>query len=194
MSRTAEYVKTISGLINYEEADWDVLAAERETIKTWAPELIAAFYDTLYSLDDTRKVFHEGERPKLEATLEKWIVSILSGRQNDEFWDHQWYVALLHIQRGTKNLFMLGIMNRLQQVFLEKSIQNFTPQRALEVFEAFLRISGMVAGLIAQCYDEVTETSTRDGLTRVGLNEALIKRIKDMQITKMLEEVKGSAG
>lgn len=189
MSRTDSYVKTIAKLINYNEADWDVLASEKETIKTWAPELISAFYDTLYSIEETSKVFHEGERSKLEATLEQWIVTILSGRQGSEFWDHQWYIALLHIKRGTKNLFMLGIMNRLQQVVLEKSIANFTSQRALEVFEAFLRISGMVAGLIAHCYDEVAETSTHDGLARVGLNDALVKRIKDMQIDKMLKEV-----
>ena len=189
MSKTTQYVNTISSLINYEASDWDVLQSERDVIITWAPELICAFYDTLYSIEDTRKVFHEGEREKLEATLEKWIFSILSGRQGEEFWDHKWYVALLHIKRGTKNLYMLGIMNRLQQVFLEKCISDFTPARALEVFASFLRISGMVAGLIAQCYDEVNETSTRDGLNRVGLNEALLKRIKDLQITKMLEEV-----
>jgi len=189
MAKTDQFFQTISHLINYQESDWDMLASEASEIKKWVPELIDTFYETLYELEETRTVFHDGERKKLEKTLELWLVKMLLGKQDKNFWDHQWYVALLHIKRGTKNLYMLGMMNRLQQLFLQKSIETFDSEKAFKVYSAFLRISGMVAGLIAQCYDEVVESSTRDGLTRVGLNEALISRIKDMQIKKMLDEV-----
>jgi len=190
MTVAQSFYGTISKLIDFRQSDWDVLAAEAETIKTWAPDLISVFYDTLYGIEETTAVFHEGERAKLEATLQQWIVDILSGDQGDKFWNHQRYIALLHIKRGTKNLYMLGMMNRLQQVVLTKAMENFEPAKAVEVYLAFLRLSGMVAGIIAQCYDEVTETSTHAGLTRVGLNEALVNRIKTMQIDKMLKEAK----
>ncbi len=188
MSVAQSLYGTISQLIDFRESDWDVLASEAEVIKTWAPDLVDVFYNTLYSIEETTAVFHDGERAKLEATLEKWITDILSGDQGDKFWNHQRYIALLHIKRGTKNLYMLGMMNRLQQVVLTKSMENFDQAKAVEVSMAFLRLSGMVAGIIAQCYDEVTETSTHAGLSRVGLNEALINRIKSMQIDKMLKE------
>jgi len=189
MAKTDKFFQTISHLINYQESDWDTLANEASEIKKWVPDLIDIFYETLYELEETRSVFYDGERQKLEKTLELWLVKMLIGKQDKNFWDHQWYVALLHIKRGTKNLYMLGMMNRLQQLFLQKSIETFDHEKAFQVYSAFLRISGMVAGLIAQCYDEVVESSTRDGLTRIGLNEALITRIKDMQIKKMLDEV-----
>lgn len=179
---------TIAKLIDFKDSDWTVLAEEANVIKTWAPELISVFYDTLYSIEETTAVFHENERAKLEATLEQWIVDILSGDQGDKFWDHQRYIALLHIKRGTKNLYMLGMMNRLQQVFITKCIENYDAEKAVHVYMSFLRLSGMVAGIIAQCYDEVTETSMQAGLTRVGLNEALVNRIKTMQIDKMIKE------
>jgi hypothetical protein len=49
----------------------------------------------------------------------------------------------------------------------------------------------MVATLIAQCYDEVTNASVKQGFARVGMNEALLKRIRDMQIDNMIKEVRG---
>ncbi len=189
MAKTDQLFQTISHLINYQESDWNILANEASEIKKWVPELINTFYETLYELEETRAVFHNGEREKLEKTLELWLTKMLLGTQDKNFWDQQWYVALLHIKRGTKNLYMLGMMNRLQQLFLQKSIETFDNEKAFNVYRAFLRISGMVAGLIAQCYDEVVESSTHNGLTRVGLNEALITRIKNSQINKMLDEI-----
>jgi len=193
MAVTQAFYETISKLTDFKEADWEILAGEADVIKGWAPDLISVFYDTLYSIEETTAVFHDGEREKLEATLAQWIENILSGDQGEKFWNHQRYIALLHIKRGTKNLYMLGMMNRLQQMFLIKSMEAFDQDKAIQVYSAFLRLSGMVAGLIAQCYDEVTETSTQAGLSRVGINEALIARIKSMQIDKMLQEAQEMA-
>ncbi len=187
-SVTKSFYDTISKLIAFEESDWNVLANEADVIKTWIPDLVGIFYDTLYGINDTSAIFHTGERGTLEEKLEQWVVDILSGDQGEKFWNHQRYIALLHIKRGTKNLYMLGMMNRMQQVFLEKSMANFEQDKAIRVFNAFLRLSGMVAGLIAQCYDEVIETSTHVGLSKVGLNPALISRIKSMQIDSMLKD------
>ncbi len=190
MTKTQDYHKVISQLLGFNDTDWEVLANEVDEIKQWSPELIDVFYDTLYGIEETKSVFREGERPKVEDTLKNWIISILSGDQGDSFWEHQWYVALLHIKRGTKNLYVLGIMNRLQQVFLEKCMETYEQDKAMSVYGAFHRISGMVSGLIAQCYDEVIETSTHESLARVGMNNALVKRLKDKHIDKMIEQTK----
>ncbi|MDH4275915.1 MAG: hypothetical protein OEW08_12840, partial [Gammaproteobacteria bacterium] len=118
-----------------------------------------------------------------------WIASMVNGPKGDEFWEHQWFVALLHIKRGTKNLYTLGMMNRVQQLFLNKCMAHYAPDKAQQVFSAFLRVSGAVAALIAQCYDVVVENSIREGMQKVGVNTALLERIKGMQVRKMLEEV-----
>jgi len=113
---------------------------------------------------------------------------MVSGEKGPEFWDHQWVIALLHVKRGVNNLFMLGIMNRVQQLFLEKSLASFDDKvYAMEVFGAFQRLSGIISAMIAECYGVVMERSTSDGLSRVGLNLALLERIKGMQIKKMLD-------
>ncbi len=190
MSQVTELFDTISSLIDYQEKDWDILQEEAETIASWAPELVAVFYDTLYALDETKAVFKEGERPKVEKTLADWVVAIANGRKRSEFWEHQWFIGLLHVKRNVKNLYMLGMMNRVQQVVLANCVKTYDKDRAYQVFEAFLRISGAISALIAESYGLVVENSTQAGLSKVGMNPALLKRIKDTQIDKMLEEAK----
>ncbi|MEK6749301.1 MAG: protoglobin domain-containing protein [Pseudomonadota bacterium] len=184
MSITKELFQTITRLIDYREADWQLLKDESATILNWSPEIVAVFYQILYDIEETRAIFQEGERPKLEKNLSDWIASMVNGPKGDEFWEHQWFIALLHIKRGTKNLYTLGMMNRVQQLFLAKCMEHYTPDKAQQVFSAFLRVSGAVAALIAQCYDVVVDSSVREGMQKVGVNTALLERIKNMQIKK----------
>ncbi|MDH5301935.1 MAG: protoglobin domain-containing protein [Gammaproteobacteria bacterium] len=190
MGQTDHLFRCIAQLINYHEEDWNILHAESSKIAGWTEDIVKEFYDTLYGMDEVREIFFDGERPKLENTLRHWIVSIVSGPKTQLYWNHQWYIALLHVKRGVKNLYMLGIMNRVQQLFLAKCVANYEDkEKAFRVFNAFLRISGAVSALIAECYDDVQSTSTINGLSRVGMNPALIDRIKSLQIDKMIQEI-----
>ena len=182
------YFEDLSPLIAYDETDWDTLASEGETIAKWIPELVAVFYDTLYESNGSKSIFHEGERPQLEKTLEDWVISLQSGRKDDTFWEHQWFIALLHVRRGVKNLFMLGMMNRVQQVVWDKCIETYDLGKAHQVYLAFHRISGAIAALIAESYGAVTEKSAQAALEKVGINATLLQRIKDAQIIKQIDE------
>ncbi|HHM05037.1 MAG TPA: hypothetical protein ENJ19_04750 [Gammaproteobacteria bacterium] len=188
MTQAKDLFDIISPLVAYNEKDWDVLAGEAGQISTWVPDLVDVFYNTLYGHDSTKTIFQDGERPKLEKTLQDWVASLVSGPKGADFWDHQWVIALLHVRRGVRNLYMLGMMNRIQQVFLAKCVETYDKDKAHEVFSAFLRISGTVAALIAECYGALLENSTEEGLSKVGMNAALLQRIKDNQISKMIQE------
>ncbi|VAW88224.1 hypothetical protein MNBD_GAMMA17-124 [hydrothermal vent metagenome] len=190
MSRVKELLSELSPLLNYTKHDWEILQEEATLISSWIPDIISVFYETVYASSDTNKIFHEGERSKLEKTLEVWLLSLVSGQQEDSFWEHQWIIALLHVQRGVHNLYMLGMMCRVQQIVLEKCMLHYEKERAAEVYNAFHKITSTVAALIAECYGEVLLNSTEDGLSRVGMNPALLQRIKDVQIKKMLAEAR----
>lgn len=189
MAKTDDLFRLVSRLIEHSDEDWKILQEERARILSWSPEIVKTFYDVLYGIEETRAVFQPGERPKVEKTLELWVESMVSGRKGPEFWDHQWFVALQHIKRGTRNLYMLGMMNRVQQLFLHKCMQHYPAERATRIYSAFLRVSGVISALIAECYDAVVESSTREGMAKVGVNAALLERIKGIQIKKMLDEV-----
>ena len=189
MSRVKELLDELSPLLNYSSEDWNVLQEEAAVISEWIPDIVSVFYDTVYASSDTSKIFHDGEREKLEKTLENWVLSLASGQQEDRFWEHQWIIALLHVQRGVNNLYMLAMMCRVQQVVLDKCMSHYDKQRAAVVYSAFHKISSTIAALIAECYGEVLLNSTEVGLSKVGMNSALLQRIKSTQIKKMLDEV-----
>lgn len=185
-----ENFEIISTLMDYREEDWSILQEEAEKISHWSPELVKVFYDTLYGYDKTRAVFHEGERPKVEKTLSEWLLSLAAGTKEMDFWEHQWVIALLHIKREVRNIYVLGMMNRLQQILLEKCMETYDDrQRGMQVYLALLRISGVISALIAECYTQLQEDITEEGLSMAGLNPGLIRRIRENQINKMLASI-----
>lgn len=182
----------ISPLIQYSEEDWQVLKSEADTIVQWGPEMVNVFYETLYAHGSTKAVFREGERPHLEKTLADWFLGVVNRTDSTGVWDHQFYIGLLHVKRGVKNLYLLGMMNRLQQVFLKNSFAAFPPEKAERLYLAFHRIGGTIAALIAESYGEVVEQSLLEALKKVGLNQALVANIRTKQVDAMLAEAKGN--
>lgn len=189
--RGFEIFQEVQELVGYHEPDWNVIASARDEIITWIPELVAVFYDTLYANPSTKVVFREGERPALEKTLEEWVASLTGGPPDAHMWNHQWFIGMLHVKRGVKNLFMLGMMNRIQQVFFTKCMATWEPQRAIEVYEAFHRISSTISAIIAECYGEVVDLSVQESTKRVGLNEKLLRSIREKQIDRLMTEARG---
>lgn len=182
MTKTAEYFRVLQPLINHDEKDWEILTSKADQLASWGPELVQVFYDTLYGLEETRAVFHEGERPKVEKTLSDWWTDLIYNKKRDTIWEHQWIIGLLHVQRGVKNLYLLGMMNRLQQVFMEKCFTTFDLDTAIELYGAFLRITGCISIMIAESYVD----GLLEGLSKVGMNEKLVERVRQMEVKKIL--------
>lgn len=189
MKEVKNLFQIASYLVDYKESDWITLQEEAEIISEWIPELVQAFYDTLYAHEATQAVFHEDERPAVEKTLANWLASLAAGVKGEEFWDHQWLIALLHIKRDVKNIYMLGMMNRVQQIILSKCMEAYEKDRACEVYGAFVRITGIVAILIAECYDILQKHIAEEGLSKVGMPPALYQRIRGLQLDIMLKEI-----
>lgn len=189
MKEVNDLFPIVSHLVDYNDRDWDTLQEEAENFAEWIPELVQAFYDTLYAHESTQSIFHENERPAVEKTLTNWLASLASGVKQEAFWNHQWLIALLHIKRDVKNIYMLGMMNRVQQIVLKKCLDAYDKDRAYEVYSAFIRITGIVAALIAECYDILQKHIAEEGLSKVGMPTALYQRIRGLQLEIMLKEV-----
>lgn len=192
LDKIAQHSATVSELVNFDPGDRDLLLEEMENIVEWIPEIVAEFFDTLYACEETRNVFRDGERELLEKTLAAWIFDILSGYEDTEFWEYQWVIALVHMKREVRNIHVVGIMNRLQQVVLAKCQQTYEPERAVLVFSAFLRITGITTALIIECYTELQESITREGLESVGVRAGIVSRIRTLKLDSMMKDVLGS--
>lgn len=179
---------TLSG---FSEQDNHTLASYYSTTSQWTEEIVQVFYDALFAYEATAKVFRgSDERPAREQTLRDWYLEVVSGKIDNSFWRKQWLVGLVHIKRKVSNAFMLGMMSKVQQVFLDKSLENLPPDQAKALYGAFKRVTDVIAGLVAEGYLENYFIALE---RTVGFKRSLIARMLEVEINKMLQEARPAA-
>ena len=120
----------------------------------------------------------------------QWYILLTSGLIDDDFWQWQWqwYAGLIHIPRGIRNAYMMGMMSRVQQLFGQHCLRTFDADQALVVYNAFKRVTDVVSGLIAesyfQSYIEAVERATAQ------TKESLDRRV-DIAIAEMVAKAQG---
>lgn len=149
---TEQVPNSLLFLVGLSEHDKQLLQDVVDQTRLWADEIVTEFYDVLFSHESTATIFHEGERPQRENTLRQWYLHVSSGNYDTHFWEQQRQIGLTHVTRQVKNPFTLGIMSRVQQLFLKKCLQTFEPTRAEQVYHAFKRVTDVAQGLIAEAY------------------------------------------
>lgn len=188
MFESIKMSETIAYLTQVQDEDWLILQSVAPKLEEWGPEIVGIFFDTVYSLDETSQLFFEGERPALEKALSDWYINLIYGKYGNRIWGFQKYIGFRHVDRGIKNIFMLGMMARIQQIFLQNCVKTFKKVKAFEVYSAFHRITSSISALIAENYDEVKIAILYEGLHRVGINDKLIERIIQIATDKLLEK------
>ncbi|KAA3643509.1 MAG: globin [Chloroflexi bacterium] len=172
-------------LTGFTDEDNTVLKKHKDQTQSWGDEIVQDFYDTLFGYSSTSEVFRKGERPDREETLRNWYFEVTSGELPKDFWNHQWFVGLVHIKRKVSNPYMFGMMSRVQQLFLGKCLQEFPLDQVEEIFGAFKRLTDVIAGLIAEGYFiNYVEAMVHVG----GLNVELVDRMMHIEIENMLEK------
>ncbi len=167
------------------ENDFDILKKSAPKTQKWVDDFATAFYDLLFAYPPTAEVFRDGERPAREAGLKIWYLKVTGGDvTHKSFWDWQWYVGLIHIPRKVPNPFMLGMMSRVQQLFLHHCLQDCEQEEAEEVFIAFKRVTDVVAGLIAESY-LYNYTEAMENI--LGMKPELIDRLMGLEIDNMVD-------
>jgi hypothetical protein len=180
-----EILEHYTVLTGIEDEDYKILAEHKDKLATWKDDVVKDFYDTLFNYEPTKKIFHEGERPKVEKTLEEWYLGLLEGKKEFSFWEHQWFVGLVHIARGVDNAFMHSMMARVQNLIAEKCFQEFPPEEAKRVYTAFKKITDTIAGVIMEGYFiQYIESIVR----MTGIKEQVIERMAKLESKKMIEE------
>ncbi len=183
-----EHFYRLTGL---SEKDFEVLNSHKDKLSEWIDEVVKDFYDTLFSYEPTAKMFREDERPKVEKMLRDWYLGLLESSKEHSFWAHQWFIGLVHISRDVKNVYMHGMMSRIQNLFCEKCFQTFPPEEAKEVFLSFKKITDAIASVIAEGYmDQYIEAIARMS----GIKRPVIERMAKLESKNMIEEYREKLG
>ena len=146
-------LETIKALTELSQADFDTLKEVAPQAREWTSEIVQVFYDAVYAHARTAAVFHDGERPDREKTLEDWYNSIFDAGDTEEFWKTQGRIGFVHIRRHINNEFMIGMASKVREIFQAKAVEAFGAEQGLKVAQAFSRVLNTVVGLTAEGYD-----------------------------------------
>lgn len=181
MKATLNHLRTLVGV---SQNDFTVLGRYSSQIDAWLEEIVEDFYDALFAYETTASVFSPDERTERKETLRDWLRALTLGADDDEFWQQQWTVGLVHFQRQVKNAYMLGMMSRIQQHLLAMSLEELEYDQALELHRAFKRVTDVVAGLIAEGYLQGYVTAVEEV---TGLKGAFLDRMAEAAVGKLRE-------
>jgi len=187
MKEVLNDLATLSGLSG---KDFQILQDAAEETQAWGGEIADAFYEVLLSYEPTARVFEGREHllKKHKEALVKWYLEVTSGTTtNEEFWERQWLVGLLHIPHKVTNPYMFGMMSRVQQLFLHKCLAEFELEKAEAVYTAFKRVTDVTAGLIAESYF-ISYMTAMENIG--GMSRSLVERMMDLEIKNMITEAR----
>lgn len=169
-----------------------ILQKYQTELAALTPQLVDNFYNTLYDHEPTSDVFHDGERPMREDTLDNWWRRTLQGPIDNNYWSWMAMVGLLHVLRRVTNPMMMA-MTQFVVHYVSDHIQEVTDdlQEQGEIVVALNRVAAMTASVITWGYDHAMTASLFEV---AGMPEALLARLRDAEVENALVDARQEVG
>lgn len=176
------------------ESDAQIIRAYQEPLMALEPEVVKAFYDTVYGHPATSAVFVDGERPAREVTLSNWWRRTVLGPLDEDYFAWMAMVGLVHVARGVGNPMMLSMASFVTSFVAEK-VAGMPLERAQAeaLIEAFQRLSSTVGSVISFGYDRAYDKAVVTALSELaGMPESLFQRLRHQEVMSALAEARAS--
>lgn len=170
----------------------EILAKYHQQLEALTPQLVENFYNTLYEHEPTADVFHDGERPMREDTLENWWRRTVQGPIDNKYWSWMAMVGLLHVLRRVTNPMMLA-MTQYVVAYVADHINEVTDDPAEQgaIMTALNRVAAMTASVITWGYDHTVSAALFEV---AGMPEALLARLRDAEVEAALVDARAEVG
>ena len=158
-------------VVGFEQKDLEILKEHKEWMTKMADVFVEEFYRVLPHCPTTSKLFQpwleKNKRTKLKAFVLRWLSGEVSLEELVR-------IGFVHFQKGVKPVYVLAMISRLEQIFVQKWIEEYSTER--ELFNAFKRFLDVWGVFLVRAYYEALII----GLGKfLGISRDLIeKRVK----------------
>ena len=163
-------------------SDLHALVEHRDWLLAQEEGLVAVFYDTLYGYPVTAAVFDDGERAARELTLHNWWQRTVGTPIDIEYFRWMAFVGIVHIRRGVSNPMMLSMLQVVQGHIVGSARTSLGERAALQLQEAFSRITATVGAVIAEAYTRCYVGALED---LAGLDPKLTARMLALEVSRI---------
>jgi len=169
-----------------------VITANADALVAMGPEIVEAFYDTLYGHSPTARIFTEGERPMREQTLLGWWERTVRGPIDDDYWAWMAMVGLTHVVRRVTNPMMLAMADFVADYVSSHSYRlRLSEPNRIRLVEGFERVASMMRSVITYGYDHAMASALYE---HAGMPETLLARLGDQSIRDALVGAQSELG
>ncbi|MGQ9735644.1 MAG: protoglobin domain-containing protein [Thermaceae bacterium] len=132
--------------------DGKTIAQHRDFLLSLGGGIVKGFYNTLFAHPTTRRIFREGERPRLEKTLAHWWRRTVEGPFNAQYFAWQTLVGLVHLSRGVTSAMMTSMWGFIVDYVAERAKEALGEEEARRLEKAIRRLGITVTALIGEGY------------------------------------------
>lgn len=165
--------------------DAQCIAKHRGLLMEMEDAIAQGFYDVLYKHPQTHEILKNEDRSNREKVLRNWWVQTLNSEFDDQYWQWQIFVGLVHIKQKVTNSMMISMWGWLLST-LSNELRTKLPD---EEHEALRNTFGRLATTIQSLTAGSVMVNHLQAITEAtGLNTSLLDRLVTMQIDDMIKQ------
>ncbi len=167
--------------------DAECIARHREVLLGLEDAIIQGFYDVLYSHPQTLEILKNADRSNRENILRFWWRQTLYSQFDDQYWQWQVFIGLVHIKQKVSNPMLISMWGWILNT-VNSELRNKLPENEqYAVMNAFGRLAATIQALTAE---SVMVNYLQAVAHATGFNTESLDQFVGMQIDYMITQSK----
>jgi hypothetical protein len=182
---TNRILSQIPDSIKLTPEDIKILHDNKQFVLDREDAIFEKFFEILLNFEPTKNIFNEGEVPRVKEVFKRWLKITLSSEFNDEYWQWQTFVGLVHIKRGVTNNVFISMLSVVTEMLVEEVTANVPNEVGVPILKAWLKLSRTLGALISESY-RIFYLKAVEEVT--SIDEKLLNRISILAIDNLLKD------
>ncbi len=187
---TAKIFADMPPQTRFSKQDAECIAKHREVLLRLEDAIILGFYDVLYSHPQTLEILKNDNRSNRENILRFWWRQTLNSQFDDQYWQWQVFIGLVHIKQKVSNPMLISMWGWILNT-VNSELRNKLPEHEqYAVMNAFGRLAATIQALTAE---SVMVNYLQAVADTTGFNTESLDRFVSLQIDGMIKQSKADA-
>ncbi len=141
------------------DEDAQRLSSFSEIAKPHLPAITDRFYELILANTTTRAVLQGPEQvARLKITLRQWMLQLLEGPYDQEYWAQRRKIGRAHVRVGLPNRFVFAAMNVIRAALIDLARSELPHEEAWATCLALVKITDLELAVMSSSYMHAHET------------------------------------
>jgi hypothetical protein len=171
----------------FSKQDAECIAKHCDLLLQLEDTIAQGFYDVLYEHPQTLEILKNDDRTNRENVLRNWWVKTLNSQFDDQYWEWQVFVGLVHIKQKVTNPMLISMWGWLLNTLNSELKGKLSTDEQSALMSAFGRLAATIQALTAE---SVLVNNMQAITDATGVNAKLLDRLVSLQIDGMIKQSK----